>query len=209
MAATLAKHLPRSKYVAWQLGSWASQLLYLQTSESAAARDESLAILQKAAQALHLPATLPLTTQHVLALGQQLRDLESGSSRNGTLLGLLSFANLLWAVAILGVCITIGPAVWVLFEPVIRRISGLLLQLWPVMQRYVVYTAKLLLPVYAWAAYYGCLVMLASLPRWASSRLLTVAAGAPDVWMFMHAYCSCMVTSASTISALSTHVRCN
>ncbi len=114
---------------------------------------------------MHLPATFPLTSEHVLAIGQQLRDLESGSSRTGTLLGLLSFANLLWAVAILGVCITIGPAAWVIFQPVIKRIARLLLALWPVMQRCVVYTAKLLLPVYAWAAYYGCLVLLASLPR--------------------------------------------
>jgi hypothetical protein len=96
VAAALARHLPKSRHLAWQLGHWAAELEQQQGADAAP-------VLQEAAAALRLPDAFPLTAQHLLSFGRLLQEQEAANSATSAFLGLLSFANLLWAVATLGV----------------------------------------------------------------------------------------------------------
>lgn len=78
---------------------------------------------------LQLPAKAALTIEQLQQIGPLLAAADSKTNNPvKRILGLMSLVNLMWLAGIVGICATIGPTAYILFEPALRRIYQLLEQ---------------------------------------------------------------------------------
>jgi hypothetical protein len=95
---------------------------------------------------------------HVLNMGEALEQHEQRKTAWSKARSLLSVVNIMWVVSILGIALTIGPVVHLLFGHLLARLANLLIP-------YVIFVHHLARPFYNLPGYYLCLSVLLNAKR--------------------------------------------
>lgn len=165
---TLMEKLPKSMAAAWQLGRITARLELAQPDTGGAAGSKAI---QQAAALLRMPADR-LSADDLLQLGDQIAEFEARRGVAARLAGALSFVNLMWAGAILGIAISVGPALAIVCTPAFRVAKQLLERAAAIVAN----VAKAAEPLWEVAIYAGCLYIIGAAQRYSAGSAGLIAA---------------------------------
>eukprot|EP00741_Cyanophora_paradoxa_P024883 tig00000317_g24024.t1 len=141
--------LPETRAVAFEVGRIVERLKIAQALPDVVKIEAALVEAQRA-----LGVTRPIKAEYLLDLGQRIAEADAGRGLAQRVLGFFTFVNVIWMFSILGISISVGPAVLVLIGPVLKRIViSFLVPFW---RNCVLPVLIALRPLYELVAYLTC-----------------------------------------------------